>query len=169
MEWWNNGYKSLVPKQMKNNGSDIIFLKDVSLSLLAEGKSLRIKPDGYSMFPAIRPGDIIIIAPVKNRSNLTPGDIVVYKRDSDFVLHRLTDIQHMDDNPVFITRGDSAMNEDKPITAEEIIGIVTTIETKQGKTMPHRRDINYNRNRALVRLIHLWKKLLRVIRFNSRN
>ncbi len=156
-----------MPKQVINNKSNNIFLKEVSLSLLAEGKSLRIKPTGYSMFPAIRPGDIVIIAPVNNRSNLTPGDIVVFKRDSDFVLHRLTDIQPRDDNPVYITRGDSAINEDKPITAEKIIGIVTIIETKQGKTMPHRHKIYYRHNRAIVKLIHLWKKLLRVIRYNS--
>ena len=152
---------------MKNNRSDIIFLKDVSLSLLAEGKSLRIKPTGYSMFPAIRPGDIVIIVPVKNRSNLTPGDIVVFKRASDFVLHRLIDIRHHNDNIFCTTRGDSSINEDLPITAEKIIGVVTTIETKQGKTMPHRRNINYNRNRAMVKLIYLWKKLLRAIRLNS--
>ena len=158
-----------MPKQMKNNRSDNIFLKEVSLSLLAEGKSLRIKPAGYSMFPAIRPGDIIIIATVKNRSNLTPGDIVVFKRDSDFVLHRLTDIRHQDDNIYCITRGDSSVNEDKPIIADKIIAVVTTIETKRGKTRPHHLKINYRCNRAMVKLIHLWKKLLRVIRLNSRN
>ena len=79
---------------MKNNRLDNIFLKEVSLSLLAEGKSLRIKTTGYSMFPAIRPGNIVIIARVKNRSNLTAGDIVVFKRDSDFILHRLQEKQH---------------------------------------------------------------------------
>ncbi len=160
---------SFMPKQVINNKSNNIFLKEVSLSLLAEGKSLRIKPTGYSMFPAIRPGNIVIIAPVKNRSNLTPGDIVVFKRDSDFVLHRLIDIRYHNDNIFCTTRGDSSINEDKPITVDKIIGVVTTIETKQGKTMPYRRNINYNRNRAMVKLIHLWNKLLRVIRLNSRN
>ena len=152
---------------MKNNRSDSIFLKEVSLSLLAEGKSLRIKPAGYSMFPAIRPRDIVIIVPVKNQSNLTPGDIVVYKRDSDFVLHRLTDIRHQEENAFYITRGDSSMNEDLPITADRIIAVVTTIETKRGKTKPHRLKINYRCNRAMVKLIHSWNKLLRVIRLNS--
>ena len=159
--------KSLMPKQMKISKSDNIFLKDVSLSLLAEGKSLRIKPAGYSMFPAIRPNDIVTVAPVNNRSKLTPGDIIVFKRDSDFVLHRLTDIRHQEENAFFITRGDSSMNEDKPITAEKIIGIVTAIETKRGKTRSHCHKVCYHRNRAMVRLIHLWKKLLRVIRLNS--
>ena len=154
---------------MKDSGSNNIFLKEVSLSLLTEGKSLRIKPAGYSMFPAIRPGNIVIIAPVKDRSKLTPGDIIVFKRESDFVLHRLTDIRHRDDNTIFITQGDSSINEDLPITADKITGVVTIIETKLGKTMPHRRKIYYRRNRAMVKLIHLWKKLLRVIRLNSCN
>ena len=152
---------------MKNNKSDTIFLKEVSLSLLAEGKSLRIKPAGYSMFPAIRPDDIVIIAPVKNQSNLTPGDIIVFRRDSDFVLHRLTDIRHHEKNAFYITRGDSSIDEDKPITADKIIGVVTTIETKRGKIKPHCLKIHYRRNRAMVKLIHLWNKSIRVIRLNS--
>ncbi|MBE9509537.1 MAG: signal peptidase I [Bacteroidetes bacterium] len=152
---------------MKNNKSDNIFLKEVSLSLLSEGKSLRIKPAGYSMFPAIRPGDIVIIAPVNNQSNITTGDIVVFRRDSDFVLHRLTDIRHQDDNIFYITRGDSSMNEDKPITADKITGVVTTIETKRGEIRPKRSKIHYRRNRLTVRLIHLFNKLLPIIRFNS--
>ena len=152
---------------MKNNKSDNIFLKEVSLSLLAEGKSLRIKPSGYSMFPATRPGDIVIIAPVKNRSNLTPGDIVVYKRDSDFVLHRLIDIRHQKEGAFYITRGDSSKNEDKPITADKIVGVVTTIETKRGKIKPHRLKIYYCRNRFTVKYIQLLNKLLRIIRLNS--
>ena len=149
---------------MKNNRLDNIFLKEVSLSLLAEGKSLRIKTTGYSMFPAIRPGNIVIIARVKNRSNLTAGDIVVFKRDSDFILHRLTDIRHQDDNTIFITQGDSSVNEDKPITADKIIAVVTTIETKRRIIQPHRSKIHYRHNNVMLKLIQLWKKLLREIR-----
>lgn len=152
---------------MKNDISDSIILKDVSLSLLAEGKSLRIKPAGYSMFPAIRPGNVVIIAPVKNRSKLTPGDIVVFKRDSDFVLHRLTDIRHHENRILFITRGDSSVNEDKPIIADKIIAVVTTIETKKGKTRPHRLKIYYRCNRLIVKLIQLINKSIRIIRLNS--
>ena len=154
---------------MKNSKSDNIFLKEVSLSLLAEGKSLRIKPAGYSMFPAIRPNDIVIIAPVNNRSKLTPGDIVVFRRDSDFVLHRLTDIRYQEENAFYFTRGDSSINEDLPIKADKIIGVVTTIETKRGKIKPHCLKIYYRRNCFMVKLIHLWNKLLRVICLNSRN
>ena len=152
---------------MKNNRSDHIFLKEVSLSLLSEGKSLRIKADGYSMFPAIHPGDIVIIAPVHNQSNLIPGDIIVFRRDSGFVLHRLTDIRHDNDNTLFITRGDSSMNEDKPTTADKISGVVTAIETRQGRIRLRRYKIHYCRNRLMVKLIHLSNKLFRVIRFNS--
>ena len=154
---------------MKDSGSNSIFLKEVSLNLLAEGKSLRIKTAVYSMFPAIRPGNVVVIAPVKTRSNLTTGDIVVFKRDSDFVLHRLTDIRYQKENAFYITRGDSSLNEDKPITLDKIIGVVTTIETKRRKIQPHRHKIHYRFNRVLVRLIYLWKKLLRIIRLNSRN
>lgn len=152
---------------MKNNKSDTIFLKEVSLSLLAEGKSLRIKTTGYSMFPAIRPGNIVIIAPVKNQSNLTPGDIIVFRRDSGFVLHRLTDIRYQKEIAFYITRGDSSMNEDKPVTADKISGLVIAIETKRGKIKPHRNKIHYRRNRLMVKSIHVFDKLIHIIRFNS--
>lgn len=154
-------------EQMKNNRSDHIFLKEVSLSLLSEGKSLRIKAGGYSMFPAIHPGDIVIIAPVHNQSNLIPGDIIIFRRDSGFVLHRLTDIRHHEKNIFFITRGDSSMNEDKSITEDKISGVVTAIETRRGRIRPFHHKIHYRRNRLTVKLIHLFSKLLRVIRLNS--
>lgn len=151
---------------MKNNKSDHSFLKEVSISLLSEGKSLRIKAGGYSMFPAIRPGDIVIIAPVNNQSNLIPGDIIVFRRDSGFVLHRLTDIRYHEKKIFFITRGDSSVNEDKPVTADKISGVVTAIETKRGKIKPHRNKIHYRRNRLMVKSIHMFDKLIRIIRFN---
>jgi len=155
---------------MKNNRSDHIFLKEVSLSLLSEGKSLRIKTGGYSMFPAIHPGDIVIIAPFNDQSNLIPGDIIVFRRDSGFVLHRLTDIRHRDDNTFYITRGDSSMNEDKPITEDKITGVVTAIETRRGSRIrPYHHKIHYRRNRLTVKLIHLLNKLIRVICLNSCN
>lgn len=152
---------------MKNNKSDTIFLKEVSIRLLSEGKSLRIKAGGYSMFPAIRPGDIVIIAPVNNLSNLIPGDIIVFRRDSGFVLHRLTDIRYQKEIAFYITRGDSSMNEDKPVTADKISGLVIAIETKRGKIKPHRNKIHYRRNRLMVNSIHVFDKLIHIIRFNS--
>jgi signal peptidase I len=154
---------------MTINGTIHDTLKEVSFSLLSEGKSLRIRADGYSMFPAIRPGNIIIIDPLPDPSTLIPGDIIACRRESGFVVHRLTAIREEDDNTLFITRGDSCRQEDQPTESGKIVGIVTAIETKKGTITPTPRRIHHRLNKIIVTLIHLRRRLIRAIRHNSRN
>ena len=55
---------------MNNGSSDIV--KEIGFSLLAEGKIIRIRADGYSMFPAIMPGSVIMIEPLDRRTFPNP-------------------------------------------------------------------------------------------------
>lgn len=149
---------------MNKSGSNTVFLKEMSLELLAQGKSLRVKPNGYSMFPAIRSGDEVVITPVNDHSDLKPGDIVVLERENDFVLHRLIGRRITNDEIFFITRGDSSLNEDRPLSADKIIALVKIIEGKRGKITPNRKKIHYYRNHLIVKTINLWDRLNRLIR-----
>ena len=38
-------------------------LKEIGFMLLAEGKTLKVKAEGYSMYPSIKPGSVIYIEP----------------------------------------------------------------------------------------------------------
>jgi len=111
-------------------------LRELVSRLLEEGISIRIPADGYSMFPAIHPGDAIRISPVNDPGTLSRGEIVAWKREHDLVVHRLISIKCLEDRMVFITRGDSSMNSDQPILPELLAGRVTMIEKKGKKLIP---------------------------------
>ena len=113
---------------MKREGNSIA--KEIGFSLLVEGKTLRIRADGYSMFPVIKAGSFIYIEPAAEPS---PGEIIAWKRETGFVVHRLIRIIRKGDQVCFITRGDSCANEDQPVLKEQIAGKVIRIESSSGK------------------------------------
>ncbi len=125
--------------------------KELGFSLLAEGKTIRIRADGYSMFPAIKAGSLIYIEPDIDPS---PGEIIAWKREEGFVVHRLVRIVSDGDRISYITRGDSCVREDQPVIKEHIAGRVISIESTSGdkyrseKKMISRFDYIYNRLRV---------------------
>ena len=62
--------------------------------LLQEGHSIRLKPQGYSMYPLFISGrDEAVIAPC-SPDTLHRGDVALYRRDeSILVLHRIWKIR----------------------------------------------------------------------------
>src|SRR5512133_2523659 len=94
--------------QLRN--SDI--LKNTGYRLLAEGKTVRIKAHGYSMYPCIKPGSVILIEPLMLKGKPAPGEIIAIRRKSGLVVHRLTKIVVKDGVEYFIARGDSNARAD---------------------------------------------------------
>lgn len=92
---------------MRTNQLNNLVVKEIGLTLLEEGKILKVKAEGYSMFPVIKPGSILLIEPLEPDYEPQPGEIVAWKRDSGFVLHRLVRIFEKEGNRFFVTRGDS--------------------------------------------------------------
>ena len=105
------------------------LLKELSYRLLSEGKVLRIRADGYSMYPQIKPGSFLLIEPVKDAGSMKVNEIVVFKRPSAMVVHRLIRVEQTDNTYLYITRGDSCLNEDEPLNAKDVIGKVVRILT----------------------------------------
>lgn len=84
---------------------------------------------GYSMFstatgsmsPTIKIGDIVF---VKIGEDAKEEDIITYKKDNEFITHRIIKI----DGESIIAKGDNNNTEDEAITKEAIIGkVVFTI------------------------------------------
>ncbi len=144
---------------MTNAKINHTIVKDISFSLLEEGISVKVRADGYSMYPSIRPGSLIHIEPLRNELP-GPGDIVAWKRSSGFVVHRLVRIEGTGSSITFITRGDSCMNEDQPV--KTLAGKVVRIEDENGNierignkdTIP-----SYRFNRGMVMCILILKKI----------
>lgn len=113
-------------KTMNTESDQRKVLRDLADELLDKGTSIRISASGYSMFPAIRPGNTIIIKPV-HPDELKCGMIIAWKREKDMVVHRLVLAYESDDTKYYITRGDSSRSSDKPVTLDMIAGRVEAI------------------------------------------
>ena len=141
-------------------------LKEIGFSLLTEGKTIRVKADGFSMFPSIKPGSVVFIEPFKQGAEPLPGEIIAWKKDPGFVVHRLVRCFEQDDHKYFITRGDSLMVEDDPVLPDQIAGKVVRVESPDGKKVPEgsflNKKPNYSFNRFLVRIISQFYRIKRV-------
>lgn len=98
------------------------LIKDV----LRSGRSVELPASGYSMFPALKPGDRVIINPLSVGVMPKPGSIVIYEESGELIIHRLIKIHPEDPNNVlFVTRGDSRKLEDPPWSKQKLIGVAT--------------------------------------------
>jgi hypothetical protein len=96
------------------------------LSMLDEGRSVTVTAGGYSMWPAIRPGDAVVIDPIGTRLPET-GEIVALKRDGGYVIHRVTEVIAGKDATNIRTQGDGVTREDEPADAGLIAGVVRSV------------------------------------------
>lgn len=138
------------------------ILKEIGFTFLSEGKTLKIRAEGYSMYPAIKPGSVIHIGPYQPGVLPEPGEIIAWKRESGLVVHRLVRIVSVGNETLYVTRGDGTLEEDPPVSAAQIAGRVGQIEyrgksriLKSGGT----RKPNYAWNRLRVVLLMKLKKI----------
>lgn len=132
------------------------LLKDIGFTLLSEGKTIRIKAEGYSMYPSIKPGAVIYIEPLVKGEIPPAGGIIAWKRETGLVVHRLIRTFKEGERTVFITRGDSKLSDDPPVTYENIAGKVVMIEDIHGRMKPasayYRKRPFYIFNRFFLRI-----------------
>jgi hypothetical protein len=97
--------------------------------LLAEGQTVQLHPQGYSMYPFFVPGrDEAVIAPIGDRSPKR-GDVVLYRRDHGIlVLHR---IWRVTSKGIYLV-GDNQTKVEGPLRADQIKGILVAF-VRRGK------------------------------------
>jgi hypothetical protein len=93
------------------------------LSVARSSPNVRLRVQGASMFPAVRPGDVLTIERL-GHSTLTLGDILVWTRAGRVIAHRVVAFDH--GQP--ITQGDAVAAPDGAVHKVEIVGKVTRIE-----------------------------------------
>jgi hypothetical protein len=86
--------------------------------------ALRFTATGWSMLPAIFPGDTLMVERVQPE-NAAIGDVVLVEREGRLCAHRLVSAVADAENPKWITRGDSMPGPDRPVLANELLGRVT--------------------------------------------
>jgi uncharacterized repeat protein (TIGR01451 family) len=102
----------------------------LSRELLNRGLTVRFEARGASMSPCIRDREIVHVTPVIV-SKLRKGDIVLVKSKNGFKVHRLVIADHSQD--FYVTRGDCGQENDPPVNAQMILGIVVAKEVKLGR------------------------------------
>ncbi len=111
--------------EMQGNKQDIE-------KLLSEGKTIQIRPNGYSMYPLFVPGrDEAVIAPV-DTVRLKRGDVVLYRREkSILVLHRIWKCK----NGEFYLVGDNQRQVEGPLRADQMRGVLVGV-IRKGRYFP---------------------------------
>lgn len=94
---------------------------------------VRLKVMGWSMLPAIWPGDILQFERAK-RGELSQGEIILFSRERRLFVHRILKT----DGSIIVTRGD-AMPHPDPVASQELLGRVTGIERDKKRIQPSTR------------------------------
>lgn len=138
-------------------------VKDMSTSLLSQGTTIRIKAHGYSMYPSIKPGSLLIIEPIKVKGAPVKGEIVAIKREGGLVVHRVIKITIENGVRKYVARGDSNAFADAPVGIDMIAGRIIKAEATAENPVPDNIRIHKNPNHFLNRLriilIMLGKKI----------
>jgi signal peptidase len=92
---------------------------------------------GTSMLPSLWPGDLLTIQSAAHCEAVS-GDIVLVMRDNRFFVHRLIERQQDQDRILWITRGDSVPQNDPPVSANELLGLVVGIRRGRHNLVPGR-------------------------------
>jgi signal peptidase I len=97
------------------------------LEAVSNRRKYKLTVTSRSMVPLLQPGDEVIVEPF-NPSQLRQGDMVVIRSSSDLVIHRVITI---DQNGCVHTKGDNLPFKDPPVSAADILGLVTKVEKNQ--------------------------------------
>lgn len=148
---------------MNNRRSNLAIVKDIGLTLLSEGKTIRIKAHGYSMFPSIKPGSMVLIEPLNIKGLPHPGEIIAIRREQGLIVHRLSRIINRNGIISYIARGDSNAIADNPVNIDKIAGRIVRSEATGENPVPADISINtrpnYFINRIRVIALLLIKKI----------
>ncbi len=113
---------------MNNEWINKQSIVDFAESILESNHTVSIRMTGYSMYPALRPGDIGHIEKcVPNEIKV--GDIVVFKYREKLIAHRLVTINN-NDVRTFVAKGDKNKFSDPPFAADAFVGKISSIERK---------------------------------------
>jgi signal peptidase I len=100
------------------------FKLDLVAEVLTSFGQARLPVTGSSMFPCLRPGDLLEIR--RPAGVIQTGDVVVFERHGRLVVHRVIGCA----GDLLITRGDRLRHPDAPVSAAAILGCVSSIERR---------------------------------------
>jgi signal peptidase I len=110
---------------------------ELASELLRSAGTLRLRITGTSMVPIVWPGDILTVRS-RDAAKALPGDIILFHRAGKLVAHRVVERTVQQNEIQWVTRGDSVVDNDAPISGDELLGRVTDIERRSRRRTLHR-------------------------------
>jgi signal peptidase I len=105
---------------------------ELAAEVLRASGTLHFRATGWSMLPAIRPGDLLTVERVDGE--IGEGEVILFSRDRRLFAHRVIAGEQ---NSV-TTRGDTMAAPDSPVSREEVLGRVVSILRNGKKIRPDR-------------------------------
>jgi len=118
-----------------------LFFRTIRDSLeMIPGLNLTVR--GWSMAPVIKDADNVLLERIDSR-DVKKGDIVFFKdQNSRFICHRVIDKKLLNQEEIFITKGDVSLFIDVGFTASRILGVVRKLN-RRGKTIELEKNLFY--------------------------
>ena len=98
---------------------------------IAQGKPVRFRLKGNSMFPLLRNIKDSVILEKCSTDNLKPMDVVLFRYQGTYVLHRI--IQRRGDD--LLIQGDGSIVATEQCTIDDVVGKVTHVCRSSGKVV----------------------------------
>ena len=99
---------------------------------IAQGKPVRFRLKGHSMFPLLRNGKDEVILEKCFPENLKPMDVVLFRYRGKHVLHRII----RREGERLLIQGDGSIVAKEECTVDDVIGKVVQICRPSGKEIP---------------------------------
>jgi len=128
--------------------------------VLRSSGTLRLRVMGWSMLPAVWPGDTLVIESVKGNA-VSEGDIVLFRRDRRLFVHRVVAKGAPSGEAGIVTRGDAMPHPDPLIAEGDLLGRVTSI-VRNGKRIEPRKVPSFS-ERAVSALVRNSEIAARVV------
>jgi len=107
---------------------------DLAAEVLRSFGKLRFAATGWSMLPAIWPGETLVVERV-NRDQFHVGDVVLVAREGRLRAHRLVAKADVPGKPQWITQGDAIPAPDDPVSDGDLLGRVAFL-IRAGRLIP---------------------------------
>ena len=116
--------------------NDVHALKcELAAEVLRSSGILRLRVTGWSMLPAVWPGDMLLVESVEPGTTLK-GDIVLFGIEGRLFVHRV--VKDLGDSR-FLTCGDAMCAPDPIIDGNQLLGRVSAIQRNGRCIAPRRR------------------------------
>jgi signal peptidase I len=115
---------------------------ELASEVLHSSGQLELKVTGWSMVPAIWPGDTLVIEAACSDA-FSEGDIVLFRVANRFVAHRVVTKNCALGESTVLTQGDAVQRPDAPVAHDDLLGRVSSI-VRNGKSIAPSRDLRFS-------------------------